>query len=80
MQEEQIGEASQRITSKGPAEAEVKRSPSEAAMPEGAASPGEMAVDLQAPAPSGTVTAQRTAALPLSASALSTKGFRNTEA
>ena len=55
MQEEQGEEASQQITSEGPADARAERSVFEAVMPEGAAGPAEMAIDTQAPASAGTV-------------------------
>ena len=58
VQEEQAGEASQQMTSEGPADMRVEGSASEGVMPEGAASPIEMAIDTQAPAPSGMVLTQ----------------------
>ena len=77
MQEEQDREASQQITSEGPADMRVEGRASEGVMPEGAAGPIEMAIDTQVPAPSGMVPAQYTTALPLSSHVEASKAAKH---
>ena len=68
-------DATQQTTSEGIPEAGLNDSASGAAKPEGAAGPAGMAVDTQAPTPSGRLPLPRIATLPLSTRLLSPEGF-----